>query len=272
MRRWLSLGLVISLLATMVGIGFSVQAHAASIVSQGFKVTDSLGSGQVVSLEGDLLKLTTPENQPQLYGVVISQQDAAISLSNGTNQVQVVTSGPASVIVSDMNGEIKTGDQLTASPIIGVAMKATEAGKSLGVAQQDMNKLASSYQKQTVKAKDGSSKTVNVVIMSAVVNIHDYQPETPSTPAILLPLQAALSSGAGHQVSTTRVILAMSILVVSLIAIFVILYASASSSIRSVGRNPTAQSAIFLSLLQVVGIIAVISVITFGMMMVIIRG
>jgi hypothetical protein len=255
-----------------MGLALPAQAWAASVVSQGFKVKEKLSTGQAVSLNDNTLNLLTPENQGQLYGVVISQQDAAISLTSDANQVQVVTSGPASVIVSDINGEVKTGDQLVASPITGVVMKGTESGKSLGVAQQDMASLSANYQKQTVKAKDGSSKSVNVVLLSAVVNIHDFQPNSPTTPAILLPLQAALSNTVGRQVSTTRVVIAMVILVVSLIAVLVILYAAASSSIRSVGRNPTAQSAIFLSLLQVVGIIAVIFMAAFGLIMVIIRG
>lgn len=266
------LGLATGTLLLLTVLFMPLHAFAASVVSQGFKVSEKYTTGQVVSLDGETLKLATPENQSQLFGVVISQQDAAISLSSGVNEVQVVTSGPASVIASDINGEIKTGDQLVPSPITGVVMKATDSGKSLGVAQQDMTSLSGSFQKQTVKSKDGSSKEVNVVLLSAVVNIHDFQSSTPETPAILLPLQSALSNTVGRQVSTTRVVIAMVILVVSLIAVLVILYAAASSSIRSVGRNPTAQSAIFMSLLQVVGIIAVIFVAAFGLIMVIIRG
>ncbi len=247
-------------------------ATASSVVSQGFKVNGQLSSGQAVSLNGDTLSQATPENQNQLYGVVISQQDAAISLSSGGNQVQVVTSGPASVIASDINGDIKTGDQLAASPISGVVMKATENGKSLGVAQQDMSSLSSSYKKQTVKAKNGTTKSVNVVLLAAIVNIHDYQANAPSTPAILLPLQTALSNSIGRQVSTVRVIIAMAILLVTLIAVLVILYAASSSSIRSVGRNPTAQRAIIVSMLQVIGIIALILLAAFGLIMLIIRG
>lgn len=249
-----------------------VVAQAASVVSQGFKVTEKFATGQAVVMNNGTLAAATASNQAQLYGVVITRQDAVISLSNGLNEVQVVTSGPASVIASDLNGEIKTGDQLVPSPISGVVMKGTEAGKSLGVAQQDMSALSANYQKQSVKMTDGSSKQVNVVLLSVAVNIHDFQPSVPTTPAILLPLQSALSNTVGKQVSTMRLIIALGILVVTIVAVFVILYAAASSSIRSVGRNPTAQSAIFLSLIQVVAIIAVIFAVAFGLIMLVIRG
>ncbi len=272
MPRRIHIGIIAAITLLLSWLALPVAVQAASVVSQGFKVKDKFATGQAVALNNDTLAAATIENQSQLYGVVITRQDAAISLSNGLNEVQVVTSGPASVIASDLNGEIKTGDQLVPSPISGVVMKGTEAGKSLGVAQQDMSSLAVNYQKQSVKTTDGSSKSVNVVLLSVAVNIHDFQPTTPTTPAILLPLQAALSNTVGKEVSTMRLIIAMGILVVTIVAVFVILYAAASSSIRSVGRNPTAQSAIFLSLIQVVAIIAVIFAVAFGLIMVVIRG
>lgn len=270
MRRWLltfgvlTIGLISALLP--------VEVLAASVVSQGFKVSQNLPASAAVSLEGDTLRLATPENQDRLYGVVVNQQDAVLSFSNDSNQVQVVTSGQASVIASDINGDIKTGDQLVPSPIAGVVMKGTEPGKSIGEAQQDMSKQSANFQKKTLTAKDGTSKTVNVVLLSVTVDIHDFQPSTPSTPAILLPLQSAFSNLGGKEVSTPRVILATVVLVISLIATLVILYSASSNSIRSVGRNPTAKSAVFVSLLQVVGVIAVIFIVAFGMILVIVRG
>ena len=271
---WLKrLGFYGKLIAIFV-ILFSVptQALAASVVSQGYKVAGNLPVGAAVSLQGDTLVLATPENQDHLFGVVVNQQEAAVSLSTQSSQTQVVASGLANVIVTDINGDIKTGDELTPSPIAGVVMKATEPAKSIGVAQQDMSTQVANFQKRTLKANDGSSKTVNVALLSVLVNIDDFRPTSPTTPAILLPLQSAYSSVSGKPVTTAKAIIATIVLLVSLIATLVILYSAAASSIRSVGRNPTAKSAVFVSLLQVVGVIAVIFVVAFGMIIVIIRG
>ena len=63
-----------------------------------------------------------------LLGVVVAAQDYLVNIDS-TKTVQVITNGAALTLVSDINGEVRTGDPLTASPIEGVAMKATESTK-----------------------------------------------------------------------------------------------------------------------------------------------
>jgi hypothetical protein len=66
-----------------------------------------------------------------LVGVIIPS--SGLTLTNNTvDGVQVTSHGRASVRVSTMNGPINFGDYLTASPIPGVAMRATKAGTVLG--------------------------------------------------------------------------------------------------------------------------------------------
>lgn len=248
------------------------QALAATGVSQGYKVQGSLSNGMTVSLLGSTLSAATPENQDHLYGVVVKKEDAAVSVSTETDQAQVITSGSASAFVSDINGNIKAGDHLTISPIAGVLMKAVEAGKVIGVAQQDFSASNAGVQSKTITAKDGAAKQVAVGGVSVSVAVSDYQPKATEVPAILLPVQNVFSGAAGHDVSTIRTIIALVIFLMALIVSMIILYSGVSSAIRSIGRNPLAKSEIFMGLLQVVGIILVILVATFGIMVVIIKG
>jgi hypothetical protein len=263
-------GIVAFILLALVWL--PTQALAATGVSQGYKVQGTLTNGMAVSLVNDTLIAATPENQDHLYGVAVKQDDAALSVSTDNGQVQVITSGLANAFVSNVNGDIKAGDHLTISPIAGVLMKATEAGKAIGVAQQDFNASITGAQTKQLTAKDGSTKQVSVGGIAVAVAVTDFQPKADQVPAVLLPVQGVLSGAAGHNVSTVRTILALVIFLVALIVSMIILYSGVSSSIRSIGRNPLAKGEIFVGLLQVVGIILVILLVTFSIMLVIIRG
>ena len=60
-----------------------------------------------------------------MLGVVINQDSSLLSLSTGKgSEAQVATSGTVPVLVSDINGAVKRGDHITASPIAGVGMRA----------------------------------------------------------------------------------------------------------------------------------------------------
>lgn len=247
-------------------------ALADSVVSQGYQVQGNLPAGAAVSLSQSTLSLASATNAQYLYGVVVQPSDVSLNINSASNQVQVVTAGLVPTAVSDINGDIKAGDNLVPSPIAGVVMKGTEAGKSLGAAEQDFNVRGSNVQAKTITAKDGTTRQVHIGLIPVAVGVGDFQPKTAPIPAFLLPVQGALSGIAGHDVSSVRTTLALSIFLLALIATLVILYSATTGAIRSIGRNPLAKSAVFVSLLQVVAIIVVILLVAFSIILVIIRG
>jgi len=251
-----------------------IVASAESLSTQSYQVQADVVPGAAVVLQNNTISLATTDNQQYLYGVAVQGSDVVVNVSSGTTKYPIVTSGQARVAASDINGEIQVGDQLAASPIAGVVMKATQSSRVVGTAAQSFSATQKDQpnQQRSLKATDGSTKTVNIRLISLVVSVADFQPSVAAVPAVLLPLQQVLNGASGHTVTTERTILVTLVLLVALIIALVILYSSASSSIRSIGRNPTAKNAIFLSLLQVVGMIAVIFLIAFGMIKLIIRG
>ena len=118
--------------------------------------------GMSVALLSDTVYPSSPQNQNNLLGVVVSSNSVAVTLASEANQAQVITNGVASAFVCDINGDVKNGDPLVPSPIERVLMKATEAGRSIGSAQQDFNTGAQGVQKKDIKTKDGTTKSTSI--------------------------------------------------------------------------------------------------------------
>lgn len=215
--------------------------------------------GSIVSLENDttdtVIQAST-DNVNNLLGVVVHGDSSLLSVSNGTDkQVQVTTSGTVPVLVTDINGQIKRGDHITASPIAGIGMKATANVRIIGIAQGDLK----ATEKQTTKNKDGKEQQVIVGQIPLLVNVAYFfqEPEKTLVPAALQNVANAL---AGREVSTLPIIISAGIFLVTLIAVVSILYSMIRNSIISVGRNPMSQSAVYRDLVQmsalVLGILA----------------
>jgi len=238
-----------------------LSAHAIASLSQGYTATDTLAIGSIVSLENntsDKVIASATSNVDSILGVVINDGSTPLSLSNGQdNQVQVITSGMAPVLVSDINGEIVQGDQITASPIKGVGMKATTNTKVVGIAQGTPR---NSSEKQSYTDNEGNKRSLVLGEVSVLVNASYFfkQPEKTIIPSSVQSMANAL---AGKTVNTVPILISAAIFIVTLIVVVSIIYSMIRSSIISVGRNPMSQSAIYRDVIQlsalVLGILAV---------------
>lgn len=250
---WLA-GLVI------VSLALPLSAHAITSISQSYTSSDQLAVGSIVSLKNntaDQVIAANSTNSDSLLGVVINANSSLLTLSNDqANQVQVATTGTEQVLVSDINGLIKRGDHITASPISGVGMKATDNIRIIGIAQSDLT----TGTKQTYKDKAGQEHAVSVGNVPVLINVSYFfkQPEKTVIPGALQNVANAL---AGKDVSTAPILIAGAIFLIMLIVVSSIIYSMIRSSIISVGRNPMSQSAIYRDLIQlsalVIGILAI---------------
>lgn len=239
----------------------SPSALAITSVSTGYSTSDKLSVGSIVSIDkNDSTRVvgSTSENVDNLLGVVIDADGSLLSISNGDeNQVQVATSGTATVLVSDINGTVKVGDQITASPIKGVGMRATNNSKVIGVAQTEPR---TGTEKQEIKDENGNSREVTLGQVKIVVSVSFFTQETKKT---LIPsaIQNIANALANKEVEPLPIIISLAIFIITLIVVSSIIYSMIRSSIISVGRNPMSQSAIYRDVIHlsalVLGIIAV---------------
>jgi hypothetical protein len=246
-------------LAGLTSASLSSSVLALTTLSQGFKTKDDVAVGSIVSLQSntaDQVSAATSANSSAIFGVVINADNSLLTLSNGDgNQVQVATSGIAQVLVSDINGDIKEGDQITASPISGVGMKATDNIKVIGIAQEGL--AANNASSQSYTDKSGKKHDVKIGQIPVLVNVSYFykQPEKTLIPSAVQNIANAL---AGKSVSTAPILICMGIFLVTLMVVVSIIYSMIHSSIISVGRNPMSQSAIYRDMLQLSALIVAI--------------
>lgn len=268
-RRGVWLGLVS---AVLLAVAVPLLAHALTAVSEGYNSDDKLPLAAIVSLKKGSTKdveLTTSDNVDNMLGAVIAPENSLLALTNGSStETQVATNGEVQVLVSDINGTVKRGDHITASPISGVGMKTTDNARVLGIAQGDT--VDSDTEKQTYKQKDGTEKTVKITTVPVQINISYYFKEPDKT---LVPsaLQNVANSLAGKEVSTMPILISTAIFTVMIVVVVAIVYSMIRSSIISVGRNPMSQSAVYRGVIQIsalvlailgVGVVAIYLILT----------
>ena len=241
---WMIGGLLLSL-------GVPAIAQNSTSISQGFQTKESnIVPGALVSLEPksqNTVQLANTDRVPQLVGVVADH--SLIELSAATSQqVQVVISGTTSALVSNINGDIKSGDKITASPINGVGMKATESMLVIGTAQADLSSISTN--EQAVTDKSGKVQSVRTGLLPVQVSITYYvAPDKKSfIPTFLYQIAQSI---AGRDVSVARVLLSFLILLAGFVSASILLFSSVQSSIISIGRNPLSEGAVHKSMLEV---------------------
>jgi hypothetical protein len=234
-------------------------ASASTYISQSYSTNETIPVGSIVSLQkntSDQVVAAASSSVDNLIGVAVNAGNSLLSVNSGqSNQVQVATSGTLPVIVSDINGSIVRGDQITASPINGVGMKATSNVRVVGIAQGDLNE--SSGSKQTYTDADGAKHPILIGEIPILVNVSYFFKE-PDKTLIPTSLQNMANALAGKSVSSLPIIISGAIFLVTIIVVVSIVFSMVRSSIISVGRNPMSQSAIYRDLIQLSVLVVVI--------------
>lgn len=256
------MGLFIVLTVLFFTVGHSYVAQAATFLSQSYTSTEPLPLNSIVSLQNntsDKVILAASNNVDNLLGIVVNADSSSLSITNGqNNEVQIATTGTLDILVSTINGNIAQGDYITASPISGIGMKATNNVRVIGIAQGDLNSQNGSS--ETYTDKDGHKQTVLLGQVPVLVNVSNYfkQPDKTLIPSAVQSIANAL---AGRTVSTVPILISAGVFLVTIIVAVSIIFSMVRNSIISIGRNPLSQSAIYRDLIQmstlVLGILAV---------------
>jgi hypothetical protein len=236
--------------------------HAAGAVAQAFKTTDgSLSAGALVTLKmgsANVVEKATSDHTPQLLGVAAN--NPLIALGGGASQTQVVVSGLTPALVSDINGPVKIGDKITASPIEGVGMKAIVSTEIVGTAESNLSD--STLTSEHLTDRTGRSVPVKIGTVNIQVNVSYYvAPHSRLDEIVPTFLVNVGSSIAGKEISPLRVLIGFFSLLAGFIIAGVMLQAGVRSGIISLGRNPLASGILRRSLVDVLvtsmGLIAI---------------
>jgi len=233
-------------------LAMSVSTVVAAATSRAYKSQQTLAPGTMVSLDtgnaGNVVA-ATPDNASRLVGVVVPDASATLQFDVPGAQNQVAESGEAQVLVSDLNGTIKTGDHIVVSPVEGVGMKAVLSSFSIGIARADF-KIAGAVTK-TITDKAGRPHDIHISQIKIILGVGQFAPVRADS-YIPSQLQTLADTINGGPTAAWRILSGSAIILVTLIVIGAIVYSSIRSSLISIGRNPLSSPAIYRSLFQLV--------------------
>jgi len=223
-------------------------------------------TGTLVDLKtgtANAVEKATSSSAPQLLGVIASKP--LIALGGSSKQAQVVVSGLTPTLVSDINGDIKVGDRITASPIQGVGMKADTSTEIVGTAESNLD--SSVIATKQIKDDSGKVTSVKLGIIAVQVNVSYYSMPQSKLNNLIPPFLVNLASAiAGRDISPMRVLVSFCSLLVGFVVTGIMLQAGVRAGIISIGRNPLAGKVLRRSLVDVLltslGLLA-LAIITF---------
>lgn len=255
-KQYLTFKRVVSLaaLAVLVGMNAAGILHAQG-VTRGYGADETLQRGMIVGTKQDDPDKVEPINIDQIdriLGVVVSANESPITLSGEQDEVFVATDGRHYVLVSDQNGEIRTGDYVTVSSINGIGMLATyQESEILGRAVDNFDGKSNIVGNSVLTDTGGGRRSVNIGRIQVDVGItnNPLAKSAAVTPEWLGKLGQAI---AGKSLSPARIYISAAIFLIGAFIAGAILYAGIRSSIIAIGRNPLSKKSILRGLLQVI--------------------
>jgi hypothetical protein len=199
----------------------------------------------------------------------VDDDDSLVAIDSSEDKLQIATSGIANALVSDVNGSIKTGDQIAVSPFSGVGMKAEAGSRIIGLAQSTLGGNGTKLVTKEITDNDGKKQTIKVGFVRVSIAIGSV-PIT-ANKAEENPLQRLAISISGRPVSTARLVVSSIIAIIAILALVTLIYTSVYGTIVAVGRNPLAKASIFRALWSVAGLVVVTSVVAIATIYLIIR-
>lgn len=234
---------------------FAVAVPLASATSRGYATDDKeLRPGMVVALSEDgsaqqpKVERAALEKESKVIGVSVLASETGVSVGSAQNTVYVQNTGEATVFVSDLNGEVKKGDLLAPSPLLGILMKADEStAPVVGIAIDDFDAETA---QQTKIEENKQEKEVNINKIN--INLDHMAASNQQASATDSSLERLGRAVVGRDVGEIQVLAALVIFVIVLVAEGSIIYGAVSSAITSLGRNPMAKKIIQKGLFRVV--------------------
>jgi hypothetical protein len=229
-------------------------------VVQSFSGDKSIQQGMIVRVtdkDKSVIQVADQKSINYLLGVTIAPNEAPVTITPqqiNSQQIFVATSGRYSVLVTNQNGPVKSGDYITVSSIAGIGMTADqELPVILGTATSDFN--GTSDVVGTVTLKDSTGKNRQVSIGRVTVNLDIARnPLKVAVASDFVPtfLSKAAITVANKPVSTARIYMGAVTLLVSALVSGIVLYSGVRSGMVAVGRNPLSKKSIIRSLIQTV--------------------
>jgi hypothetical protein len=240
-------GLKFGILTLIAGLVFTATVYAG----QGYYVLDkSIRGGMLVSLTKNtqVVEAANDKNKESLIGVVGSSQT---DFDVGKDQVSVQTDGIVDTLVTTVDGDIKVGDHIGPSSIVGLGAKVNNNGWAVGIAQQSLDATTAGVVKSTIADSTGAKHEVYVASIPVSVHVVYFNPQQQTTStAIPNKIQSLADSIAGKRVSQVAIVLGTILLLAGFIIAGIIVNAAVRNGLQSIARQPLAKQETTRRMLQ----------------------
>lgn len=228
----------------------------AGSVTQGYRAKTDLPKGAVVSLTkngAEEVEKTTTDNDSLVAGVVVDAPDSLLDILPQGSEVRVAVNGEVKILVSTLNGDIKSGDKLIPTPLAGISAldyPPAPGVKYIAVASEDFNQSSANAKKTSITLNDNSKKEIYIGLISSRMLLSNRNPGTKDK-NILTTLGKQIS---GKDVSLVQVLAAVSVFVTTVALAGMVLQGSIRGTFISLGRNPLSKDSILTGLVRVVAL------------------
>ncbi len=235
-----------------------VGSASAQAVVRSFGTDSVLDPGVIVQLDPNdpsKVKPATQAAMDRIHGVVVSPNDAPVSLQTETNvqQAYIATTGEYQVLVSDQNGPILKDDYVTLSSIAGVGMKADyNQTVVLGKAINPFDGK-SGVRVTTSLKENGKNVTVHLGYIAIDVSLSHNPLYRNSTKTELQDALQRIAQTVAHKpVTLVHIYMSIAVLFASVIISGILMYTGVRGGLLAMGRNPLAKTHIFKGMIQVI--------------------
>lgn len=192
-------------------------------------IEDNRGNpGDIVSYKEGKYVLTADPYDSSIYGVVVDNPSISFEDRNLEQSKLVTSMGEVLLNVSAKNGNIKEGDYVTSSDILGVGVKAVEDGQVVGIAMESYEPSNKEDIGQIYILMDVKTNFFGKGISGNILDI----------------IRNSLTSPFMTPVQALRYLLAIAIIFASFVIGFSSFGKITGSSVEALGRNPLAGGAI----------------------------
>jgi len=240
----LFLALFCVLTSVMVWSPLGAYGVNAAGLSFGFNGGRNVVNGMIVSISREdvnMVERTHVNNAEYVVGVSVDKESSSVVFDND-DSVYVATEGTIELFVSDIGGDISSGDLISVSSISGVGRKKSNdvpGQKIVAVAKSEFN--ATTEGAELIDLEHSGEVSVGVIMAEVLIN----EPSSLAADTDSGIFVRIARSIAGETVPIAQVVIAGAITVVGLFVSGALLFGSIKGSFLSIGRNPLSSKAIY---------------------------
>lgn len=220
--------------ALCVSIIFSGVTYA---YSAGLHETDQqFNPGSLVALDEN--------GQFGLANSAANQFTGVVARQSGTS-FELISSGTAQVLVSDVDGKIRRGDRIGLSAVNGVASTHHSPRQDIGTALNDLSPISTGWKEATF-----AGNTFHIALLSVQLSKGAEVQKDSAITSIQLATEELLNK----PVAMWRVITALITTLGGVLLAFFLVASASREAFLALGRNPLASPAVLSGLWKIVGV------------------